>query len=108
MSQSILTKTKPSRLYYYYKKKTAWCGHMIRQGGLQSAIIDGLPAGTRRGRGRPKLRWVKNVTDWSGKSVPELRQAAVAREQLTRAVPTVPLNRYNLRERRPRSNDYAE
>lgn len=81
---------------------------MIRQGGLQSAIIDGLPADTRRGRGRPKLRWIGNVTDWSGNSVPELRRAAVEREQLTRAVPAIPLNRYNLRERRPRSIDYAE
>ena len=32
-------------------RKAAWCGHVIRRGGLQNAILDGLPAGTQRERG---------------------------------------------------------
>ena len=44
-------------------------------------------AGTQRGRGRPKIRWVRNVTEWSGKGIPQLRLAAVARDRLTKAAP---------------------
>ena len=36
--------------------------------------------GTCRGRGRPKVRWVDNVTKWNGRSVHELRKAATERE----------------------------
>ena len=58
-----------------------WCVHVMRQGGLPCAVINGLPMhGTSRGRGRPKLRWVNNVTKWSGRSVGELRKAAIERE----------------------------
>ena len=47
----------------------------MRQGGLPDAVIDG----TIRGTGRPKLCYIDNVTKWSGRSVEELRRAAIKR-----------------------------
>ena len=52
----------------------------MTQGGLPSAAIDGLPTGTIQGRGHPKLCWIDNVTQWSGRHVGELRRAAVERK----------------------------
>ena len=81
--------------------------YVMRQGGLPSAAIDGLPTGTIRGRGRPKLRWIDNVTKWSGRCVKELRRAAIERHQVMAATPWV-CHHYNLRIRRPRTQVYAE
>ena len=89
------------------ERKAKWCAHVMRQGGLPGAAIDGLPTGTIRGRGRPKLRWIDNVTKWSGRSVKELRREAIERHQVMAATPGV-RHHYNLRTRRPRTQVYAE
>ena len=58
------------------------CKSGRRSGALiPGAVIDGLPTSTIRGRGRPKLRWLDNVTKWSGRTVGELRRAVAEREQ---------------------------
>ena len=61
----------------------------------RSYTLDGLPTGTIRGRGRPKLRWIDNFTKWSGRSVGELRGAAIERDQVMAGTPGVHPN-YNL------------
>ena len=89
------------------ERKAKWCAHVMRQGGLPGAAIDGLPTGTVRGRGRPKLCWIDNVTEWSGRSVKEPRREAIERHQVMAATPGV-RHHYNLRTRRPRTQVYAE
>ncbi len=42
--------------------------------------------GASRGRGRPR-QWIDIVTEWSGRSVQELRIAAIEREQVMAASP---------------------
>ena len=49
-------------------EEAKWCNHVMRLGGQPSAVIDGLPTGTIRGRGRPKLRWIDSVTKWSSRT----------------------------------------
>ena len=78
----------------------------MRQGGLPLAVIDGLPKGTFCSRGCAKLRWIDNVTKWSGRSVGELRRAGIEREQVVAATTGV-RNHYNLRMRRPRTQVFA-
>ena len=73
----------------------------------QGTAIDGLSTDTVRGRGRPKLRWIENVTKWSGRCVGELRRASIERDQVMAATPGVRPH-YNLRTRRPRMQYYAE
>ena len=58
------------------------------------------------GRGRPKLHWVDNVTKWSGRSVDELRKAAIESEQVMAVSLVMPC--YKLRMRQPRTQVYAE
>ncbi len=60
--------------------KAMWWAHVIRQGGLPDAVTDGLPMGTSRGRGHPKLRWIDNVQEL-------LRIAEIEREQVMAANP---------------------
>lgn len=74
------------------ERKAAWCGHAHRHGGLTSAVIAGLPEGTSRSRGRPSMRWVDNLTRWSGLTTPELETAALNRTAL-RQKPIVALRR---------------
>ncbi len=90
-----------------FEQKAKWRAHVMRQGGLHNAVIDGLPMGTSRGRGRPKLRWIDNMTKWSGRSVRELRKAATIREQLMAATLGIRPH-YNLRMKWPRTQVYTE
>ena len=65
-----------------YARKASWCGHAVRSGGLSVAVIAGLPAHTRRGPGRPRASWVNNLTQWSGLSVAELKDAGLRRIEI--------------------------
>ncbi len=89
------------------EQKAKWCAHVMRQGGLHNAVIDGLRMGTICGRGCPKLHWIDNVTKGSGRSVRELRIAATESEQVMVATQGM-LSHHNLRMRRPRAQAYAK
>ncbi len=79
------------------RRKTMWLGHAARQGGIARAVIGGLPAGTRRGPGRPRLRWVDNISSWSGLSSVELVEASIQHEEIK---PKINVHhQYNLRSR---------
>ena len=69
------------------ERKAKWCAHVMRQGGIPSAVIDGQPTGTIRGRGRPKLHWIDNGTQWGSRSVGELRRAQIERERVMAETP---------------------
>ncbi len=86
------------------ERKAAWLGHVVRQGGMAAAVVDGMPEGCHRSLGRPTMRCscVDNIREWSGCNTTELKAAALARRAVEGAVPVIPA-RYNLR-RRPRAN----
>ena len=64
----------------------------MRSGGLSAAVIAGLPAHTRRRPGRPCARWVDNLTQWSGLSVVELKDAGLHRTEIQK-LPVRPVHR---------------
>ena len=79
------------------RRKTMWLGHAARQGGIARAVIGGLPAGTRRGPGRPRLRWVDNISSWSGLPSAELVEASIQHVEIK---PKINVHhQYNLRSR---------
>ena len=80
------------------ERKAAWLGHVFRQGGIASAVVDGMPEGCRHSLGRRKMRWVDNIRKWSGCNISELREAALQRRAVVEAVPVIPAA-YNLRRR---------
>ncbi|KAG1692298.1 DNA repair protein complementing XP-G cells [Nymphon striatum] len=45
------------------RRKMQYCGHIIRAEGLQSSIMLGRLEG-KRSRGRPRKRWLDDVTKW--------------------------------------------
>ena len=52
--------------------KAKWFGHAVRCRGLTYAVLCGLPCGYKRKPGRPHLRWIDNLTKWSGRSAVQL------------------------------------
>ena len=54
------------------QRKAKWCGHAVRYGGLTSAVLFGLPSGLKRKPGRPHMRWIDNLTKWTGRSATQL------------------------------------
>ena len=80
-SQDIVTVIKVRRL--------EWLGHVIRMNETRSVkIFEGKLEG-RRGRGRPKLRWINDVKDdlrklgvkrWRTKALDREEWAAIIRE----------------------------
>ena len=81
-SQDIVTVIKIRRL--------EWIGHVIRMNESRSVekMFEGKLEG-RRGRGRPRLRWIDNVEDdlrklgvkrWRGKALDREEWASIIRE----------------------------
>ena len=60
------------------KRKMSYFGHVMRKGGMESRIIQGLVEGKRQ-RGRPKVGWMKNINDWTGLGLAEASRAALDR-----------------------------
>ena len=73
------------------KQKAMWRAHVMRQGGLPCAVIDGLPTVWVRVGAEvvPNCAGLDNVTKWTGRSVDELRNAAIEREQVMAASPVM-------------------
>lgn len=57
------------------KRKMQYCGHIIRAEGLQSNILLGRLEG-KRGRGRPRKKWLDDVKKWGGFSTVSSLMAA--------------------------------
>jgi hypothetical protein len=80
-SQDIVTVIKIRRL--------EWLGHVIRMDETRSVkIFEGKLEG-RRGRGRPRLRWINDVEDdlrklgvkrWRTKALDRVERASIVRE----------------------------
>ena len=46
-------------------------GHTNRAGNLAKTILQGSVDG-KRGRGRPRTTWLKNIVDWTGLTINDL------------------------------------
>ena len=63
------------------KRKFKYFGHTIRANpSLANDIMTGMIEGTRP-RGRPKRKWVDDITEWSGCSIIEIQRRAENRQQ---------------------------
>src|SRR5271165_7633760 len=50
------------------KRKMQFYGHTNRAGNLATTILQGSVDG-KRGRGRPRTTWLKNIVDWTGLAI---------------------------------------
>ena len=71
---------------------------MAGHGGLAVDAVDSFPEGCRHLVGRPKMRWVDNIREWSGCNITELEAAALERWVVLKVAAVVVVV-YNLRRR---------
>ncbi|KAG1666259.1 Phosphatidylethanolamine-binding F40A3.3 [Nymphon striatum] len=57
------------------RRKFKYFGHMVREGGMARAILEGGVEGSR-GRGRPMGNWLGNLKEWSGQAASVLTRRA--------------------------------
>ena len=60
------------------RRKLTYFGHVMRHNSLQKDIMVGMVPGTRR-RGRPRLGWLHNVSEWTRLSLCEAASMAWSR-----------------------------
>jgi len=56
-------------------RKLAYFGHVVRDEGLEKAVMLGMGGGIRS-RGRPRRRWLNEVVEVTGLSLQHLKEAA--------------------------------
>jgi hypothetical protein len=64
---------------YIAKQKLKYFGHVMRGDGLEKAVMIGMGGG-KRGRGRPRMRWLDEIKQLTGLSLQELKEKVRDRE----------------------------
>ena len=62
------------------KRKMQFYGHTNRAGNLATTILQGSVDG-KRGRGRPRTTWLKNIVDWTGLAINDLHTYSMDRQK---------------------------
>jgi len=69
------------------ERKMGYYGHIIRKKGncLEKDLIQGtMPGG--RGRGRPSMKWMDNIRDWTGMTMEQIMRSTEDRQEWRRIV----------------------
>jgi hypothetical protein len=61
------------------KRKLKFCLHVMRHNTLQRVILEGQVEG-RRGRGKPRPTWWRNIEEWTGGTYEENKRITQNRE----------------------------
>ena len=72
--------TKRSLLETVKKRKLSFFGHVMRHDSLQRDLLEGMVEG-KRGRGRPRLQWSDNITQWTGLTFEKAKRTAQDRKR---------------------------
>ena len=67
------------------RQKLSYFGHIKRHDTIERLFMEGLCEG-RRGRGRPRKRWIQDVSDWMGLTATETGRRAQMRNEFREAV----------------------
>ena len=62
------------------KRKLFFFGHVMRHDSLQRVLLEGMVEG-KRGRGRPRLQWSDNITQWTGLTCEKAKRTAQDRKR---------------------------
>ena len=70
------------------KRKMQFYGHTTRAGNLATTILQGSVDG-KRGRGRPRTTWLKNIVDWTGLATNDLHTYSMVRQKWKKTIDAV-------------------
>ena len=70
------------------KRKMQFYGHTNRAGNLGTTIMQGSVDG-KRGRGRPRTTWLKNIVDWTGLAINDLHTYSMDRQKWKKTIDAV-------------------